>query len=168
MKKAIIVVSVGTTCRSVLENTLYRYYKFLGILDNPINFNIFKGKYYFKTETSVLQISNLTFILIPGEIFPELVLGGSYINPEGNNLNPQTIQELTLGKNIENLIIIGLCNDEIGYIIPPSDFLVDEKYPYINKYEDQNGENHYEETNSVGINAAYELITAIKEALSKI
>ena len=151
-----------------LENTLYRYYKFLGILDNPINFNIFKGKYYFKTETSVLQISNLTFILIPGEIFPELVLGGSYINPEGNNLNPQTIQELTLGKNIENLIIIGLCNDEIGYIIPPSDFLVDEKYPYINKYEDQNGENHYEETNSVGINAAYELITAIKEALSKI
>ena len=50
----------------------------------------------------------------------------------------------------ESLLIVGLSNDEIGYIVPPSDFLLNEDMPYLEKTMDYKGENHYEETNSVG------------------
>ena len=48
------------------------------------------------------------------------------------------------------LLVIGLANDEIGYIVPPSDFLVNPEKPYFEKITDDKGENHYEETNSIG------------------
>ena len=147
-----------------LNNTIFQYYKFLGILGNECYKNILTGKYYLKTEISILQISDITFLLIPGEIFPELVYGGSVINPESDKTNPETILEIASKNNVKNLIIIGLCNDEIGYIVPPSDFLVNNEYPYLKEYTDSLGRNHYEETNSVGPNAAYELIKAIKKA----
>ena len=151
-----------------LDNTIFKYYGFLGILKTKCYKNIFTGKYYMKSETSVLQISNLTFVLIPGEIFPELVYGGSRINEESNKENPPTILELANNYGIDKLIIIGLCNDEIGYIVPPSDFLINEKYPYIQDRPDSSGENHYEETNSVGIDSSYALYKALEKAFSKI
>ena len=116
----------------------------------------------------MLQISNITFVLLPGEIFPELVYGGSLINPESNKANPRTILDIASDYEVENLIVIGLCNDEIGYIIPPSDFLVNEEYPYVQDIKDQYGENHYEETNSVGENVAYTIIKAIEKAFEKV
>ena len=61
-----------------------------------------------------------------------------------------------------------MCNDEIGYIVPPSDFLVNEEYPYVQNRLDQYGENHYEETNSVGENAAYVIINAVEKALKRL
>ena len=151
-----------------LDNTLFKYYKFLGILGNDCYKNIFTNKYYLKTEVSVLQISNVTFVLLPGEIFPELVYGGSLINPESNKENPRTIIDIASDYNIENLVVIGLCNDEIGYIVPPSDFLVNEEYPYVQNRLDQYGENHYEETNSVGENVAYTIIEALEKAFEKL
>ena len=151
-----------------LDNTLFKYYKFLGILGNDCYKNIFTNKYYLKTEVSVLQIANITFILLPGEIFPELVYGGSLINPESNKENPKTVLDIAKDYNIENLIVIGLCNDEIGYIVPPSDFLVNEEYPYVRNRLDQYGENHYEETNSVGEIAAYKIIKALEKAFKNL
>ena len=60
--------------------------------------------------------------------------------------------------------MIGLANDEIGYIVPPSDFLVNPEMPYLEKITDHTGENHYEETNSVGPLCA-EIIAETWEAL---
>ncbi len=151
-----------------LDNTLFLYYKFLGILGNSVSKNIFTNKYYLKTEASVLKISNLTFILIPGEIFPELIYGGSLINPESNRQNPKSILELANEYNIDNVIVIGLCNDEIGYIVPPSDFLINEEYPYLQDRLDSYGENHYEETNSAGPNTAYSLFKALNKAFKRL
>ena len=148
-----------------LNNTLFTYYKFLGILGNNCYKNIFTNKYYLKTETSILKISNITIILVPGEIFPELVYGSSFCNIESNFINPITILELTNKYNLENVIILGLANDEIGYIVPPSDFLVDNEYPYIHDKEDLFGENHYEETNSVGPYVIYQLMDALEKCL---
>ena len=42
--------------------------------------------------------------------------------------------------------IIGLGNDELGYIIPEYDFILDDLIPYFQEAEGD----HYEETNSVG------------------
>jgi len=151
-----------------LDNVIYRYYKFLGILNNKTTRNIFTGKYYFHTELSILKISNLYFGLIPGEIFPELVTGGSFINPNVNNKNPDTLKDIASRYNIDNLIIVGLANDEIGYIVPPSDYVLDKDYPYLKTKDDEFGENHYEETNSPSIDAAYKVAKYFEKACNKI
>ena len=46
--------------------------------------------------------------------------------------------------------IIGLGNDELGYIVPEYDFVLAETMPWVNEAEG----NHYEETNSLGPNMA--------------
>jgi len=57
--------------------------------------------------------------------------------------------------------VIGLANDEIGYIVPPSDFVLDGELPYVQEAEGD----HYEETNSVGPNAAIDIADAFEKAL---
>ena len=63
------------------------------------------------------------------------------------------------------MILIGLCNDELGYIVPPSDFLLNEKAPYIERIIDYKGEDHYEETNSVGPACAQCIADAFEAAV---
>lgn len=46
--------------------------------------------------------------------------------------------------------VIGLCNDELGYIVAENDFILNETTPYINSVKDDMQRNHYEETNSTG------------------
>jgi len=153
-----------------LDNTIFLYYKFLGILENNITKNPFNNTYYVKTELSVIQIDKVTIVLIPGEIFPELVWGGTINNPDLDEPqdNPNSLIEIANKYNINNLIIVGLANDEIGYIIPPSDFLVSKEYPYIVNIEDSKNENHYEETMSVGKTCAYEIANAFEKCLKKL
>ena len=65
----------------------------------------------------------------------------------------------------DKLLVAGLCNDELGYIIPPSQYLVSEKLPHFERITDENGEDHYEETNSVGKGAAKAISDAFREAM---
>ena len=64
--------------------------------------------------------------------------------------NPKPLAQSAKEHGLEQLLVIGLANDEIGYIVPPSDFLVNPEKPYFEKITDDKGENHYEETNSIG------------------
>ena len=41
------------------------------------------------------------------------------------------------------MLIAGLANDEIGYIVPPSDFLLNEELPYLERTMDYKCEDHY-------------------------
>ena len=61
------------------------------------------------------------------------------------------------------MIFVGLANDELGYIIPPSDYVLSEDAPYFNEAEGD----HYEETNSVGVDCADDLAKALEKALEK-
>ena len=47
--------------KAKMDNTLYKYYKFLGILKNKTTRNIFTGDYYLHTEMSLLQIGEINF-----------------------------------------------------------------------------------------------------------
>ena len=69
---------------------------------------------------------------------------------------------------IDQMIAIGLCNDELGYIVPPSDFLLNEKTPYLSRTMDKRGEDHYEETNSVGPDCAACLAEAFAQAAERL
>ena len=62
--------------------------------------------------------------------------------------------------------VIGLCNDELGYIIPDNDFLLNDAMPYINSANDRFDRNHYEETNSTGRNTARTLLEEFEELIN--
>lgn len=148
-----------------MDNTAFMLYKFLGILTNQAIPADSATGYGVRTELSVLMLDDLALTLIPGEIFPELVFGGVYgdANPDGEN--PPALTEIAAGFGINQLLIVGLSNDEIGYIVPPSDFLLNEDLPYLEKTMDYKDENHYEETNSIGPECANKIAEAFRTAL---
>lgn len=136
-----------------LDNTIFRYYKFLGILQNDVRQSL-AGTYYLQTELTLVRLGDLTLALLPGEIFPELVSG------TGDPADPEGLQQIAARYGMEELMVIGLANDEIGYIVPPSDFSLDEELPYFQEAEGD----HYEETNSLGPACAENLAQAFEKA----
>ena len=136
-----------------LENQVFVGMRSLGILTNKLA-SRGEGPYGLSVETSVslLRFGDLASVGVPGELFPELAYG------DGKTTGvSRTIREI-LG---EEFLVFGLFDDEIGYIVPPSDFMVHENEPYISTVEDATGENHYEETNSVGPDAAERILSAL-------
>lgn len=137
-----------------MDNTLFMYYKFLGILQNPVR-RTMDGRYLLSSELMLLRIGNVTLALLPGEVFPELVFGTE------EEEDPVGLAEIAASHGVENLVVVGLANDELGYVVPPSDFVLDEKLPFVREAEGD----HYEETNSVGIHGASVLAKAFEKAL---
>jgi len=121
-----------------------------------------------KTEVSLLNIGQIKALFVPGELFPELALGGFFTAEEsatGKNYDYPTLFDM-LGEGEK--LIFGLANDEIGYIIPDNDFYVSQKKPYafwaIPK--DKHGRPHYEETTCSGPFAAEMMRDAVGQLAS--
>ncbi|MBQ3078729.1 MAG: hypothetical protein IJC48_01845 [Clostridia bacterium] len=153
-----------------MDNPVFLAYKTLGILTNKAVECESKTGYGVETELSVIMLGDVALALIPGEIFPELVQGLSESNKTFKSVNPDVedprpLREIAKEYGISDLLITGLCNDEVGYIVTPSDFLVNEKLPYVERTVDFKGENHYEETNSVGPECAGCIANAFRDAL---
>ena len=144
-----------------LDNPVFLLYRLLGILDNRAVKAESATGYGVRTELSLLMLEDVALGLIPGEIFPELVYGGS-LDPAKD---PVPLAKLAQERGIGTLLIVGLANDEIGYIVPPSDFRVHEQLPYLERSPDDKGEDHYEETNSVGPGCAEQVAAAFVKAL---
>lgn len=157
-----------TTFTAPMDNPLYLYLKFLGVLENEVVKGDSDTGYLVVSSLSVLQLDDLTIACIPGEIFPELVYGGEFAKNGTAGENPATLLEIAGEYDIDELLVIGLCGDELGYIVPPSDFLVDPDTPYLTTIEDSTGENHYEETNSLGPATAHVLAEAFATALAEL
>jgi hypothetical protein len=100
--------------------------------------------------------------LLPCEIFPELVYGDDSLTEE----DPTPLCDIASRYGVQQMLIVGLCNDELGYVVPPSDFLIADTLPYVNTVEDETGENHYEETNSLGPDTASCIAQAFEDCLS--
>lgn len=129
-----------------LDNTIFLYYAFLGILDNRILPGDGATGYAVRSSVSLLQLGDVALALVPGELFPELE-NGRFLKPE----DPVPLEKLAAEAGFAAMVTVGLANDELGYIVPPSQFLVDPRLPYLTETaKDALGETHYEETNSVG------------------
>ncbi|MCB9779967.1 MAG: neutral/alkaline non-lysosomal ceramidase N-terminal domain-containing protein [Alphaproteobacteria bacterium] len=116
------------------------------------------------TGMDYLQVGPVSMLTIPGELAPEVAIGGydgsrvhttqdEFIDP--GNPNPPPIDDAPEGPYLKDRMageyqwIIGLGNDEIGYLIPPYDYELHETSPYVSEPEGD----HYEETNSIGPSA---------------
>ncbi len=148
-----------------MDNPAFLLYRFLGILHNKAVEAESATGYGVETELSVLMLDDIAVTLIPGEIFPELVSGLLFGDANPFNPNPKQLSVIARENGINQMLIIGLANDEIGYIVPPSDYLVNKEKPYLDRITDYKGEDHYEETNSVGPECATRIAAAFEAAL---
>lgn len=126
------------------------------------------------TEISKVQIGELRFMGVPGELLPELAVGYDERFALGHpqvaptNPNPPELARVPSGPYLKDQLggelktVIGLANDELGYLIPPYDYRLDAERPY---WDEAPGD-HYEETNSMGPSAVPELLTAYEALLS--
>jgi len=149
-----------------LDNPVFMSYRFLGILSSDAVSARSATGYGVRTELSVLMLDDLALTLIPGELFPELVTGEAYGDANPDGVNPRPLREIAAAHGIGEFLIVGLANDELGYIVPPSDFLLNEQAPYLKRTMDRRGEDHYEETNSVGPACAACIADAFDAALA--
>lgn len=140
-----------------LENPNFILAGLLGLLD--------RGHSRFmhvRSEVAFLQVGDASIACIPGEIYPELVNGGVVRAPGGDfDIEPleiPPIRELMPGRV---KFLFGLANDEVGYIIPKSEW--DTQPPYLY------GADHapYGEVNSMGPNLAFQLHSALRELIGK-
>lgn len=98
-----------------------------------------------RTEVAVGQIGPISFITVPGEIYPEIINGGVE-SPAGQDFEIPPLETPPLRPMMPGpyRFVFGLANDQIGYIIPKSEW--DQEPPYIYEGEDA----PYGEVNSVG------------------
>ncbi len=103
-----------------------------------------------ETEVAYLRLGELHVAGIPGEIYPELVYG-KYQDPVESGADyPDAPLETPIMKSLpgKKTLLIGLANDEIGYIIPKRQWDQAPPYCYGRKTS------QYGEINSVGPDAA--------------
>jgi hypothetical protein len=116
------------------------------------------------TPVGLLRISGskgplLEAVTIPGELFPELSVGGTVRYPEADF--PDAPIEMPIKKMMTApyRMLFGIANDEIGYILPKAEW--DEKPPYLNGAKKR----WYGEVNSVGPEAAPIVADAVASLL---
>ena len=140
-----------------VDNKLFQVATAIGTLDRGTT-----GWMNMRSEVSAFNIGPLSFVTIPGEIYPEIVNGGVEA-PEGRDfaiepLETPPIRDMMKGKY---KFVFGLANDEIGYIVPRSQWDVNTPYTY------DKADSPYGEENSLGPETApllhHHLSTLLKE-----
>lgn len=98
------------------------------------------GKIYLTSEVGYIEIGkNIKIIEAPGEAMPELIYGGFYSADKAYNGTEYPYPALnTYFSSDDEVLVFGLCNDALGYIVPDND------------YSSSNEDGHYEETVSTG------------------
>ncbi|MEN8137647.1 MAG: neutral/alkaline non-lysosomal ceramidase N-terminal domain-containing protein [Bacteroidota bacterium] len=123
-----------------LENNTFKMASAIGLLRRGMS-----GYMKMKSEVAIMEIGPLSIVTIPGESYPELVNGG-VAAPEGNDFNYTSVKHRSIREmmNGKYKVVIGLANDEIGYIIPKSQWDVEAPYAY------ERESSQYGEGNSFG------------------
>ncbi len=117
---------------------------------------------HLQTGVAIVKLGPLGMVTAPGELFPETFVGfgdeHTYGRPIVNddNPNPPDLEAAPQAPYLRErlgtrwAIPLGLCQDEIGYLVPSYDFKLAEG---ANAYIEQAEGDHYEETNSIGPDA---------------
>lgn len=103
-----------------------------------------------KTELGLIKLGDVEIAVIPGEIYPELVLGKVQdpVDPGADFPDAPIEPAIYAQLKSKHKMIIGLGNDELGYFIPKRQW--DEKKPFCYGL----AKSQYGEVNSVGPEAA--------------
>ena len=141
-----------------IQNPMFRLATAFGVLDRGTT-----GWMKMRTELSVFKIGPLSFTTIPGEAYPEVINGGIEA-PDGQDFKIQPVEVPSVREmmNGKYKFVFGLANDEIGYIIPKSQW--DEVAPFTYNRKDS----PYGEENSMGTETAPFLHDNLKVMLKEL
>ncbi len=150
----------------VAENFVLILARLMKVLNNDICRTDKRSVACVISEVGYLELGKeeIGVFLIPGELFPELFTNeflDESTSAAGTRADYVPLKNMG---NAKHKFVVGLCNDELGYIIPENDFYLNEELPYINSAHDKFDRKHYEETNSTGPKTA----KTIEEAMMKI
>ncbi len=164
------LINIKSETVSVLcENTALLLARYIGVLNNDISIEG-KSDVSIISEVAYMELGNkqIGVYMIPGELYPELESGNFLTAENSANKTDASYKALSEMSRCEHNFVIGLCNDELGYIIPENDFLLHEWLPYFNIPYDSFDRKHYEETNSVGPETAGTLLEAMDSLINSI
>lgn len=144
------------TLELALDNPLFRLASAAGTID--------RGQPHWnrlRTEIAVVTVGASTWLCVPGELYPEIANGG-ITHPDGADFDVAPVEVPPLRSLMPGRVkfLIGLANDEVGYIIPKSEW--DDRAPWLYGA----AERHYGEINSLGPDTAPALHEAIKTLLA--
>lgn len=151
------------------DNTALILVRILGVLNNDVAKDK-DNKISIISEVSYMELGNrqIGVYMIPGELSPELESGNFLSAEESANRTEADYKSFSEMSRCEHNFVLGLCNDELGYIIPENDFYLHEWLPYFNNAIDESGREHYEETNSLGPQAAGRILDAMNELITSV
>ncbi|MFP5225525.1 MAG: hypothetical protein ACLGH3_08270 [Actinomycetota bacterium] len=155
--------TLGIDAREVFmpgDNLTLRALNAAGIFDKPTyTAGVDLGRLgdEFKTQLVSVALGSVRFQTVPGELFPEIELGG-YGRPDCPQADTGRPYEPIIRDqwDDEHLFVLGLGQDELGYIVPGYDFWMygapndEQPRPLVDigalEKTDPCGESHYEET----------------------
>jgi hypothetical protein len=131
-------------------------------------------------RASYLQVGPLGLVTVPGELHPELWVGGydcstwtwgyECFDATLPNLpdfaaapEPPYLRDLVLAnEGVRFPVCLGLAHDYVGYIVPAYNYVLSENSPYIDEAEGD----HYEETYSLGPDVQRHTVDAIMQLVA--
>ena len=149
-----------------IENFMLSLGALLGIIDTDLKFSLIPPFIRYLSEVAFIQLGEASIIGIPGELYPEIAIGGIE-NPEGADyvIVPQEVPHLRSQLSGKLNLMVNLANDAIGYIIPKSEW--DDDPPWIYGEEEET----YGEVVSLGPNTGpiihENIVKLIKESKNK-
>jgi hypothetical protein len=150
-------LAIGVLDRPAYEWTGDKYER-----GNRVAAHAAEGRLALETEVAYLQLGELAIAAIPGEIYPECVYG-KYQEPVDPGADFQdAAPEPNIAETLPSskMMVIGLANDEVGYIVPKRQWDVKPPYAYDRKSA------QYGERNSVGPETAAMILNALAERVA--
>ncbi len=148
------------------DNTVLILARYLKVLNNDIGRTEKRNKACIFSEVGYVELGekDVAMFLVPGELFPELYNGEFLTEADSAHHRKASYKKVLKDMtDCKHKFVVGLCNDELGYILAENDFLLNDAMPYIEKANDDMGRGHYEETNSTGPNTAQVILGGIEE-----
>ena len=168
VKPILNIKSVGVDIPGA--NTVLILARFIGVLNNDIVRTDKRNKVCIRSEVGYMELGekDAAIFLIPGELFPEL-FNGEFLTEKDSAHHRRASYKKVLSDltDCRHRFVIGLCNDELGYILAENDFMLNEALPYINKATDDMDRDHYEETNSTGPETGRILLEATEKMIKE-
>ncbi|MDE2490417.1 MAG: hypothetical protein KGM24_06185 [Elusimicrobia bacterium] len=134
-----------------------------------------KTEPWVRSEVSLVDVGPARLLGMPCEVFPELALGGydgrfAYGRPVvgPKDVNPPDLSQAPKGPYLASFVharapmLVGLADDELGYLVPGYDFKVRPTKSMLPRLP-----GHYEETNSIGPSATKILLGAAESLLKE-
>ncbi|MBE6755770.1 MAG: hypothetical protein E7555_04890 [Ruminococcaceae bacterium] len=150
------------------DNTVLILARYLKVLNNDIGRTEKRNKACIFSEVGYVELGekDVAMFLVPGELFPELYNGEFLTEADSAHHRKASYKKVLKDMtDCKHKFVVGLCNDELGYILAENDFLLNDAMPYIEKATDDMDRGHYEETNSTGPNTAQVILDGIEELI---